>query len=140
MQAHLRSQLACLLVSPCLLLGADNFAPFSIAHDRRGAFALSLIRLLESGLHVPGKGQLPYERQEALSAKDRAKDLLRVDEATFGSALLWPKFVVLVPKFRIGECLVGDSDCLEALFRIGIVAVLVRVVLDREATCTRLGG
>ena len=110
MQAHLRSHLARLLISLCLLLGADDFAPLSIAHDQRGAFALCLIRLLESSLHVPGKGQQPDERQEALSAKDRAKDLLRVDEATIGSALLWPKFVVLVPEFGVGECLVGDGD------------------------------
>jgi hypothetical protein len=87
-RAHLRSRLSRLLISPCLLLGADNLAPFSIARDWRGAFAFCLIRLLESSLHVAGKGQLPYEWQEPFTAEDGAKDLLGVDEAAFGSALL----------------------------------------------------
>jgi hypothetical protein len=135
-RAHLRSRLARLLISPCLLLEADDLAPLSIARDWRGAFAFCLIRLLESGLHVAGKGQLPYEWQKPFTAKDGAEDLLGVDEAAFGSALLWPKFVVLVPKCGVGECLVGDSDRFKAFFRTRIIAVLVGVVFDRKAACT----
>ena len=91
---------------------------------------------MEGGLHVPGKGQLPYEGQEPFPAKDRAKDLLRVDEATLRSTLLGPEFIVLVPELGVGECLVGDGNRFEALFRTRIVAVLVGVVFDREAAYT----
>ena len=92
---------------------------------------------MESSLHVSGKGQLPYERQEPLPTKDRAKDLFRVDKATLGSALLGPEFIILVPELGVGKRLVSNGDRLEALFCVWIVAVLVRVVLDREAAYTR---
>jgi len=96
-QAHLGSRLARLLVSPRFLLGADDFASLSITLDGRCAFALCFIGLLESGLHVSGKGQVPYEWQESFPAKDRAKDLFRVDEATFRCALLGSELIILVP-------------------------------------------
>jgi hypothetical protein len=76
---------------------------------------------------------LADERQEPFATKDRAKDLLGVDKSSLGRALLGSEFVVLVPKLRVGERLVCNGDRLEALFGIWIVAVLVRVVLDREA-------
>jgi hypothetical protein len=136
-QAHLRSRLARLLISSCPLLGADDLATLSVAHYWCCAFAFCLICLLESGFHVPGKRQLPYEGQEPFTAKDRTKDLLRVDEATLRSALLGSKFVILVPELRVGERLVGDCNRFEELFRIRVVAILVRVVFDCEATCRR---
>jgi hypothetical protein len=96
-QAHLGSRLFCLLISPCFLFWADNFASFSITHDGRRAFALRLIGLLESSLHVSGKRQVPYEWQESFPAKDCAKDLFRVDKAALRRALLGPEFIILVP-------------------------------------------
>jgi hypothetical protein len=65
-QAHIGSRLqaARLLISPFSLLWANNFTSFSITHDGRRAFALHLIGLLESGLHVSGKRQVPYEWKE----------------------------------------------------------------------------
>jgi hypothetical protein len=95
-QAHLGSRLACLLISPCFLLCADNFASFGITHDGRRAFALRLIGLLESGLHVSGKRQVPYEWQESFPTEDRAKELFRVDKATLRCALLGAEFIILV--------------------------------------------
>lgn len=135
-QAHLRSHLARLLISLCFLLGADNFASLSIALDGRCAFTFRLIGLLESGLHVSGKGQLPYEWQEPFPAEDRAEDLFRINEATLRSALLRSEFIILVPELRVGKRLVGNGDRLEALFRVWVVAVLVRVEFDREAAYT----
>ena len=141
MQAHLRSRLARLLISLGLLFGTDDLATLGIALDWcRAIFALCRICLLEGGLHVPGEGQLPYERQEPFPAEDRAKDLLGVDEAALGGALLGPKFVVLVSELGVGKRLVGDGDRFETLFCIRIVAVLVGVVLDREATCGGTGA
>jgi hypothetical protein len=96
-QVYLGSRLARLLVSPRFLLGADDFASLSITLDGRCAFALRFIGFLESGLHVSGKGQLPYEWQESFSAEDCAKDLFRVDEATFRCALLGSELIILVP-------------------------------------------
>jgi hypothetical protein len=96
-QAHLGRRLARLLISPCFLLWADNFTSFRITHDGCRTFALRLIGLLKSGLHVSGKRQVPYEWQESLPAKDRAKDLFRVDKATLRRALLGPEFIILVP-------------------------------------------
>jgi hypothetical protein len=92
---------------------------------------------LESGLHVSGKGKPAYEWQKSLPTEDRAKNLFRVDEATLGSALLGPEFVILVPELGVGECLVSDGNRLEDLFRVRIVTVLVRVELDCEAAYTR---
>lgn len=137
MQAHLRSHLPRLLISLRLLLGADNFTSLGIALDGRRVFTLRLIGLLKSGLHVSGKGQLPYEWQESLPAEDRAEDLFRVDETTLRSALLGSEFIILVPELGVGKRLVGNGDRLEALFRVWIVAVLVRVAFDREAAYTR---
>ena len=140
MQAHLRSRLARLLISLGLLFGTDDLATLGIALDwGRTLIAFRRIRLLEGGLHVPSEGQLPYERQEPFPAEDRAEDLLGVDEATLGRALLGSKFVVLVPELGVGKRLVRDGDQFETLFRVWIVAVLVGVVLDREATCARAG-
>jgi hypothetical protein len=42
-----------------------------------------------------------------------------------------------VPELGVGKRLVSNGDRLEALFCVWIVAVLVRVVLDREAAYTR---
>ena len=111
MQAHLRSRLARLLISLGLLFGTDDLATLGIALDWcRAIIALCRICLLEGGLHVPSEGQLPYERQEPLPAEDRAEDLFGVDEATPGSALLGPKFVVLVPELGVGKRLVRDGN------------------------------
>jgi hypothetical protein len=137
-QAHLRSRLARLLISLRLLLRTDDFTSFGITCDWSGAFARGLVRLLQSGLHVSRERQLPDQGQESLSAKDRAEDFLGVDEATFRCALLGSKLVVLVSELRIGERLVGDGDGLETFFSVRVVAVLVRVVFDRETACTRL--
>jgi len=110
-QAHLRSHLARLLISLGLLFGTDDLATLGIALDwGRTIFALCCICLLEGGLHVSSEGQLPYERQEPLPAEDRTKDLLRVDEAALGGALLGPEFVILVPKLGVGKRLVRDGN------------------------------
>jgi len=65
---------------------------------------------LAGGLHVPREARLPYERQEPFPAEDEAKELLGVDEATLGSALLGPKLVVFVPKQGVGKRLVRDRN------------------------------
>ncbi len=96
-QAHLGGHLARLLISLCFLFRTDNFTSLSVTHDGRRAFALRLIGLLESGLHVSGEGQVPYEWQESFPAKDRAKDLFRVHEATLRCAVLGSELIIFVP-------------------------------------------
>ena len=137
-QAHLRSHLACLLISLSLLFGTDDLTTLGIVLDwGRTIFTLCRICLLEGGLHVSSEGQLPYEWQEPLPAEDRTKDLLQVDKAALGSTLLGPKFVILEPKLGVGKRLVRDGNQFETLFRIRAVAVLVGVVLDRKTTCAQ---
>ena len=74
------------------------------------------------------------DRQEALPAEYRPKNLLRVDEAALRRALLGPELVVLAPELGVGQRLVRDRDLLEPLLRVRVVAVLVRVALDRQST------
>jgi hypothetical protein len=137
--AHLRSDLARLLISLRLLLRTYNFASFRITCDWSCAFtfACGLVRLLECGFHIPRERQLSDQRHKALSAKDGAEDFFGVDKATFRCALFGPKLVVFVSELGIGERLVGDGNGLEELFGIRVVAVLVRVVFDCESACTR---
>ena len=130
---YLRRRLARLLLSLRLLFGRQNFAPLRVALDGL-ALLLSLVRLLQRGLHVLREADVPNDRHKPLAAEHRAEDLLGVDEAALWCGLLRPELVVLLAQRRVRERLVRDGDLLEAFLGVWVVRVLVRVELDCKAS------
>lgn len=121
-----------LLLLRLFLLGQD-FPSLGVPHLLDlSLLVLGFLSLLQRRLHVPRETDVTDDRREPLPAENSTKNLLRVDEPAFRCALLGPKLVILFPEGVIRKGLVRDGDVFEPLFCVGVVAVLVWVVLDRE--------
>ena len=138
-RTHLCGLLPRLLLALRLLLRAEDLPALRVALDDAAlAFAFALTLLLQRGLHVLREADVPDDGHEAFPAEDSPEDLLGVDEAAVGRALLGPELVVLAPEGGVGEGLIRDGDLFEALLGVWVVWVLIRVELDRQSTCGEL--